>query len=215
MTPQEIETAARNKYNSVGASFWSSSEIFNLIYAACCELVRDCGIVIERVYTTTTVAGTQEYDFPTNAISIKRITYNGKKLMPYTMRDDDTITLSNQAAVDQSEPQYYFVWNQTISLRPLPDDAKTLKVYTINEPQTITSNSTLEVPTWTHFMLVDYVVSEMAAKDMNFQTAQWYRGMWDNHKAQISKKLRLLKTGDAFKTVQAEEAHPITTLGPQ
>jgi len=215
MTPIEIETSARNQYNAVGDPNWSSTEIYNLIYAACLEMARDCNLVIERVYTTSTVVGTQEYAFPTNALSIKRVTYNGKKLMPYTFRDDDTITLTNEASTDQGEPTYYYSWNSSIFLRPLPDTVRTLKIYTINEPQAVVSTSTLEVPTFTHMNIVDFVVSQMASKDLNFNTANYYRGLWDAHKVAIARKLKLMKVGDAFRTVQSEESHPLTTLGPQ
>lgn len=215
MTPDEIETAARNQYNASGDTNWSSSEIYNLIWAACIELTRDCGLVIERVYSTTTVAGTQDYSFPTQTLSIKRVTYDGKKLAPYTMRDDDSITLTNQATTDTGEPTYYYEWDRTISLRPIPDDAKTLKIYSINYPQAITTTSTLEVPVFTHMMLVDYVVSRMAAKDMNFETAGFHSNLWENHKALLTRKIRSMKRGDAFSVVQAEEMHPITGLGNQ
>lgn len=215
MTPGELETAARNQYNAVGDTNWSSTEIYNLVYAACLELVRDCGFIIERVYTTTTVASTQDYAMPTQTLSVKRVTYDGKKLAPYTMRDDDSITLSNQATTDTGEPDYYYQWNDTLSLRPIPQEAKTLKVYTINYPQTITSTSTLEVPEFTHMMIVDYIVSRMAAKDMNFDTASFHSGLWETHKQMLTRKLRQMKRGDAFAVVQAEELHPITGLGNQ
>lgn len=215
MTPQQIETAARNQYNAVGDSNWSSSEIFTLIYAACLELTRDCGFVIEREYSTTTVSGTQEYEFPTNALSIKRVTYNGKKLAPITFRDDDTVTMQNQLTTDTGEPQYYTQWDSSIALRPIPDSAATLRIYTINEPQEITLTSTIEVPTFTHMSIVNYVVSQMAAKDMNFQTAQYYRQIWADDKEMIKRKLKLMKRGDAFAVVQAEELHAITDLGNQ
>jgi hypothetical protein len=179
------------------------------------ELVRDCGIVIERIYTTSTVIGTQEYAFPTNALSIKRVTYNGKKLAPYSLREDDIITLSNEANADQGEPTYYYTWNNSIYLRPIPVAVQSLKVYSINQPQAIETTSTLEVPVYTHMNIVDYIVSQMAAKDMNFETAQYYRQLWDGHKMQIQKKMRLMKQGDAFGVVKVEELIPITTLGNQ
>lgn len=215
MTPTQIEEAARNRYNAVGDTNWSSAELQFLMYGACLEMVRDCGLVIERVFTTSTVAGTQDYDYPSYVLSVKRVTYDGLKLAPYTHRDDDSITLSNQAATDQGSPQYYTLWNNVISLRPLPDSVKVLKIYSVNEPQPIVTASTLEVPTFTHMNIVDYVVAQMAAKDLNFQMAQFYMNMWEGHKIAITKKLRLMKVSDAFKVVQAEEIHPITTLGNQ
>ena len=38
MTPGEIETAAREQYNAVNDTFWSSAEIMNLIFQATSEM---------------------------------------------------------------------------------------------------------------------------------------------------------------------------------
>lgn len=205
MTPTEIETAARNRYNSVGDSFFSQNEILDLMWDACLDMTRECNL-IERVYTTSTVASQQEYSYPTSTISIKRITYDGKKLKPITMREDDAITGLNQSTTSEGTPQYYFVWNETIYLRPIPSSVATLKIFTYNEPSEITTTSTLEIPTQFHMDLVDYIVSEMAAKDSNLDIAKWYAEKWEKSKLDIKKWQRKRLRGDSFATVQDEEA---------
>jgi len=217
MTPAEIELASRQLYNAVGDPNWSSAEIMPLIYKATLELFTECGFTIENIYQTTSTASTGEYALPSNAGQVKRITYDGKKLFPITMRDDDTLTLQNQATTDTGEPEYYYIFNDTIFLRPIPDTSSVaIKIFTFAEPQAVTASSTLEVPTWTHNAIVDFVVSEMAAKDQNFQMAQYYQNKFQNvHIPRIKKRLKLIKRGDSFNIVQSEELHPYGTVGGQ
>jgi hypothetical protein len=205
MTVTEILTAARNRYNAVSDSFWSDDELIGLLYMACLDIARETKCV-ERVYSTSTVASQQEYDFPTATISIKRIQYNGKKLKQVTMREDDTITGLDQSTTDTGTPQYYFIWNETIYLRPLPDGIGTLKIWTYNEPQALTISSTLEVPTQFHYDLVDYMVSEMAAKDLNFTAAQFYQSKWEKAKMAAKRWQAKKARGDNYGTVTDEES---------
>lgn len=204
MTPTQIETAARNRYNAISDSFWSQDEILNLLYGACLDLSREC-LLIERSYTTSTVASQQEYAYPTSAIAIKRVSYDGKKLKPITMREDDSITGLNQSTTATATPQYYFIWNQTISLRPIPSSVGTLKIYTYNEPSAITITSTLEIPTQFHMDLVDYIVGEMAAKDLNFTAAQYYQAKWEKAKIAAKRWAKRKNRGDSFNVVQDED----------
>lgn len=196
MTPTELVTAIRNRYNAVGDTFWSDSEILDLVWGACTEMAREAQ-VIERVYTTTTVAGTQQYAFPTNTIAIKRVTYNGQKLQPISFREDDQLTGLNQSLTTQSTPQYYFVFNEVLYLRPLPDSAVTLEIYSFNAPQEITTTSTLEIPTQYHIDCIDYALSVMHAKEKNFEGAQYYRGEWEKKLARIKNWQRQRLRSDA------------------
>lgn len=51
MTPTQILTSARNKYNAVGDSFWSDDELLGILYDACVEMTDDADM-IERTYST-------------------------------------------------------------------------------------------------------------------------------------------------------------------
>ena len=212
MTITELTTAIRRKYNAVSDSFFADDEIVFLIWEACLDLARESEC-IERVYSSSTVASQQEYDYPTSAMGIKRIQYAGKKLKLITMRDDDSITGLNQSTTETGTPQYYFIFNEVIYLRPLPSAVGTLKIWTFNEPQQLTTTSTLEIPTQFHMDLSNYVVSEMAAKDLNFTTAQYYFGKWEKTKLAAKRWQQKKRRADSFASVQDEEASIETYLG--
>lgn len=212
MTPSDIEEAARRRYNSVGDSFWSQDEIFQLIYDACLELALETKC-IERTFTSTSVSGTQEYAYPTNVIGIKRVTYDNKKLKPINFREDDAITGLNQAVSTTGSPSYYFFWDYVMSFRPIPDDAKTIKVWAYVQPSVITSTSTLEVPTEFHMKLVNYVLGTMAAKDTNWDAADRYMQMWTKTKVDVLKWVAMRKRLDSFANVIDEEQSVGSYLG--
>lgn len=213
MTPAQIETSARRRYNSESSTFWSQDEVFKTIWEAECILARE-GLVIESTSTTTTVAGTQSYAFPTDASAMKRITYNGNKLKPINMREDDALTLNNQATTAQGTPTYYFEWNRTVYLRPIPDSALTLKYWFYAEPTLLTTASTtLDVPSDFHQYLIDYVCSIMAAKDENLRMASWYEAKWLDGVMKAKSWSRRRRSTDQFGNVQDEAALAETILG--
>lgn len=212
MTPGNITEYARQQYNSVNDNFFSDAELYRHIWAAQKELAREAK-VIERVYTTTTVAGTQSYAFPTSTIAIKRVTYNGSKLQPITMREDDSYTLNNQAVTTQGQSQYYYTFDSVIYLRPLPDSAYTLQIFSYNMPQEVTNSSTLEVPDIFHLGMVDYLLWRMAAKDQNYQAAEHWKGQWQQEVAAAKAWSRKRQRADGFAAVQDEDTLPRTQLG--
>jgi hypothetical protein len=207
MTLTELITMCRQRHNSVGDTFWSDDEIRGLIYAGCNEMAREAK-VIEGVYTTSTVVGQQEYSYPTQTISIKRVTYAGAKLQPITFREDDQITGLNAGVTSQGTPQYYAVWNDTIYLRPLPAAVGTLKIFSYNEPQALTSVSTLEIPSQYHADIVSYVLFCMHAKEKNFDGATYWRDEWDERLLRIKVHQRKRLRGDSFTNV-----NDIDTMG--
>lgn len=205
MTVTEIVTAARNAYNAVGDNFWSDPELYALLYDACLDMQRECQL-IQSTLTTSTVASQQEYDFPTNTIAIKRITYEGQKLGHITMREDDMITGLNSSTTATGTPAYYFTWNEVIYLRPIPDSIGTLKIFSVNEPSAITSTSTIEIPTQFHMDLVKYMVMNIALKDQNANIADRYEKRWEQAKMNAKKWARKQAVADSFRRVQDEEA---------
>lgn len=204
MTSLEIETAARQQYNAVGDTNWSTSEIMTLIYAACLDMARK-SFVIEDVFSSSTLASQQEYTYPTNTISIKRVTYEGAKLEKISFREDDYLTGQNQATTSTGTPTHYAEFNNTIYLRPTPSAVGTLKVFAYVEPQAVTSASTLEIPTLFHMDLVDYVLGRMYAKDKDFNSAQYFQSLWDKHIVDAAKYVRKKNKGDSFAAVQDDE----------
>ena len=204
MTPSEIITAARRQYNAVSDSFWTDAEILDQIYFACMKLALK-GNLIEQSYTTTTVASTQEYAYPTNAYAIKRITYDGAPLTPIDFSEDDSMTLNNQASTATGTSCYYYIWNKVIALRPIPDAAETLKIFTYNRPQRVTLTSTLELDEQWHDYIQAYINREMTGKEKAFMglydryDTQWKEGLKEAMKYAIKKK-----STNAFGVVKVE-----------
>jgi hypothetical protein len=205
MTVAEIEESARSQFNGIGDSFFSTTDFFPAIYQASLQLAREA-LVIEETYETTTVADTQEYSFPTNTISLKRVTYDGVKLTPITMREDDELTVTDASANSTGTPAYYSIWNDTISLRPIPAAAGTLKIYSYNEPGAVTAASILDVPTLFHMDIVDFVLSKMYAKDKDFQAATYHMDLWKEHVLAAKRWAKKRLRGDAMAHVHAEGA---------
>lgn len=212
MTPSQLEQAARERYNAVGETFWSQSEILTLIYGASLELATETKC-IEETYTTTTVADTQEYDFPTNTISLKYVTYNGIPIDPIDLDQANSITLNTTTSNTTGSPLGYSVWGRTISFWPTPDDAKTVKLYTYDEPQVIVITSTLQVPSTFHIRMLNYINAHMAFKDSNFTMYDKLIALWEKDKLYVKQWVAKRKRGHRFAAVKDEESMPFSYSG--
>lgn len=212
MTPTEVLTAARDLYNGTGDTFFTDVQMYNWLWQACHVLAKKAWL-IERTFTASTVAGTQDYSYPTNTIAIKRITVDGKKIKNINHRQDDSITLSNSTSATQGYPIYYTDFNYTISMRPIPDSVYTIQIYSYNDAQTIGATSVLEIPTLFHFDTVDYLLLRMFGKDKDLANMSFYGAEWESHvKDAIAYKARRKRT-DSFASVQSEDNLPVTILG--
>lgn len=212
MSPTDIEQAAREQYNAVGDTFFSQSAVMTLIYRACRELAERAK-VIERTYTASSVASQRTYAYPTNTIAIKRIEYDSVKIDPIDFREDDAINMSTSTTTVTGTPRFYAIWNYTLYLRPVPDAVKTITIYSFGLPQTITSTSTLEIPSLFHDGVVDFVVGKMAAKDQNFKAADYYLSLWEKRVLEAIRWQKQRARTDSFTTVKDEDSLAATAMG--
>lgn len=211
MTPTELEEYARQQYNAVGDTFYSQSELLRHIYAAQTELATESKC-IRRIYTAATVANTQEYDRPTNSNSIKRVTYDGVKLAPITMVEDDALKFGSTSTITGT-PAYYYEWGDSIFLEPTPAAVGTLKIFSYDLPQTVTATSTLDVPERYHHGISIYLLWQMAFKDKNFQIADRYESRWKAFVMKAVADERKRQRGDSFVGVQDNETLNETVIG--
>lgn len=213
MDIQDLLTYAKQQYNAVGDDFFPDAQLYKHVEQAQLELAT-AGLLIEDTLSTTTVAGQQEYSFPATCIAVRRVTYDGQKLMPIDLRDADTVTVFTSGGVAATgTPQYYSVWEKTFALWPTPDAAEELKVWAYCEPQSVDSTSTLAVPSEFHIRIADYLLEKMAAKDKNFQAATYYAGEWAKTLAKARSWARKRRTGDALVFVRDEEKQYQTLIG--
>lgn len=214
MTPQQVEEAARRRYNGESDTFFSQDEVFKVIYEAELELAT-AGLVIEAKDTSTsTVAGTRAYAFPSNFIALKRVEYNGIKLELSDFRDDDRLTVQNSTTTQQGTPSYYQIFAKQIYLRPIPDAVQTLTVYGYKEPTMLTTASTtLSTPTEFHMDLVDFVTMILCAKDKDYEGVALYQQRWSDAKKRARQWMRRRMRADGFNSVKNEESYTTTFLG--
>lgn len=193
MTPTDLETYIRQRYNAVGDNFFPQAEIFNFLWKAQMELAVEFD-VIKRVYTTVTVASQRAYDWPTNAIKLIRMTYDGEKLEPNDFSDDDTYTGSDENETVTGRPYWYQQFGTSFYLRPVPGTAEagmTIKLYTSDMPSVPVSAGTLDVPAQYHVFLADYALHAMCSQDQNANMADRYLSYWQESKKlvqQLEKK---------------------------
>jgi hypothetical protein len=178
MTPDAIITQARQRYNAVGDSFFGDTELYNLIWQAEQDLALRT-FCLQDTQSTTTVASQHEYARPTNAISVKRVTYNGRSLAPIDFQTDDALTDYDAASSNTGEPMYYYEWESSIFLRPTPNAAQTLKVWFYARPQSVTTGTTLELAEEYHLMLCDYILQHMFGKDGKNDMATYHMNQWE------------------------------------
>lgn len=213
MTPNELQTFCRQAYNAVGDTFYSDEELYGYMYWAQMQLAKEARC-IRNIYTTTTTADTQEYAKPTNCWSIRRITYDGIKLSKVTMKEDDTLTITNSSTAATGTPAYYFEWARSIFLRPIPSSSSgTLKIWSYDVPQTVSSDSSLDVPAEYHHDLTWWVLKMMAIKDKNPEMAASYDAHWKDAKREVIRSERIKIRGDAFYGVNDEDTMQQTVIG--
>jgi hypothetical protein len=212
MTPGQIEVAARRLMNAESSQFWSSAEIIeDYLYMTILDLVNG-GYHIENRYTQTTVASQEEYTKPSRAIAIKRVIYDGKKLKPISMREIDSMVIdTNTTTTGTSE--FYWEFDDVIGLYRVPDSAKTLEMWTYDEPSRPSSTSTLEIRSNYHHHLIIGVVYYMCLKELGHPNTLLYERKWEQSKFKIIGEEKKRKQRDGMRVVLREEDVPNTIIG--
>ena len=191
LSVSDIQTRARERYNAVGDDFYSDQMLRDLIYDGQAILAKE-GWVIEKTFTTPSVADTREYAYPTTTLSIKEIRYDNVKIGKTKLKDDPKTDTSDPTGT----PRTYGLWDDTIILFPTPDTSSdTIQIRAYTHPVDITSNtSDIEVPEEYKEDLIAYLLMWMAAKDQNAPLADRYQVQWDaavfRAKKQRKKRLR-------------------------
>jgi hypothetical protein len=198
LTPAEIETQVRARYNASGDPHFTSAEIRNCIWQAEMELALEA-FVIESTTTTASVANTQTIAYPTNCIAVRRLEYDGKKIRVSSLEADPKTSTTQVYGT----PGEYAIWNDTIYLYPTPDAVKTVKIFHYNQPTEVTTSSTtMSVPVRYHTDIIDYCLSIMYAKDQNTQMATYHRNQWESNVSKIKRNRKKEKSSDGFAVVK-------------
>ena len=186
----DVMTRARRRYNAVGDDFFSDEMLRDLILDAQTILAKE-GWVIEKTFTTPSVAGTREYSYPSTTLSIREIRYDNIKISKEKLREDPKTSSTDPSG----KPSKYALWNDTIIFYPTPSVSdETIQIRVYSYPADITSNvSDIEVPEEYKEDLVNYVLMWMALKDQNTVLSDRYEKLWNEavYRAKKQRKKRL------------------------
>lgn len=208
MTPTQLLTMARRRYNAVGDNYFSDDELLDAIYEAEMQLALETEC-IEKRFDTVSVASQREYALPTANIRIDRITYDGQRLDIQDFIEDDMETGNDEATTSTGTPSFYSIFNDTLFLRPAPSESgKTIQVYSIDEPSIPLITSTLDVPSRFHPYMIDYLLMAMFGKDQNHQMAVYHRDRWDKNVIDAKRWQMKRFVGERYPVVKDEENAP-------
>jgi len=181
MTPAQAKAHVRNQVDEQTAKFWSDAEIWSYLWDAETQLVDKANVFTGNDSSTTTVASTQDYSVPSDLIRIDSLSWNKVKLKAVTLDVYESLSSPNYGGtLATGDPVYYYLFNNTVSLYPVPDSAQTLKYWYTKEPTELTDSSTaFSVRTQYHNSLVNFAIYKCLMKDMD-PRADTYLQMWLN-----------------------------------
>lgn len=206
MTPTELETYVRQRYNAVSDNFFSQSEIFSYFWAGEMELVQETFCIQATDTSITSTAGTRAYSLPTNTLGIARAEFDGERIFPNQFIDDDVLTGNRPDEGATGTPENYQVFGDSIYLRPVPSTSSlTLKLYLYKLPTDPNSSGTLDVPSRYHLALADYALYCILTKDKNPGMAAAHLTLWQNHKRLAMQTEKLRRGSDSFQVVKDYE----------
>jgi hypothetical protein len=196
----DLLTICRQTYNSAeGDTFFSDAWMRAQVFSAECELAI-AGWVIENSLYTTSVSGTRTLAYPDNVLGIKELKYDYKGLRKVRIDEDPKSSVTDVTGL----PGSYGVWDKEIFLFPTPDvtgDRIEIRVYSL--PQQLTSSvSPLNVPAEYQIQIKDYVLAQMAYKDLNMQLGQVYQSKWEQSVERSRAQKRKAERADKYAKVK-------------
>lgn len=214
MTLDQFVNLVRNQHNAATDTNWSDAEIYSLITSRANEVLSIIGLIEATDTSTTTVAGTQAYAFPSNFITIKALLYNGELLTPISFKDWETDKAAGTTPTGKSNK--FVVWNNQVLLVPTPDNAYTLTFYGEKEHPFIDNSTqiTIDIPSVLHGRLANAVIADMAAKDLKWDMMRIYEDKWLNQDMPAFFRYAFLhKRRGKFRTVTDADTSVITDNG--
>jgi hypothetical protein len=214
MTLDQILLACQEQHNAVGDSNWGTQEIYTLITKRCNRVLSIIGL-IEAYATDTSVASTQAYDFPANAVNIQEVQYKYDRLKLITMRQWDLYR--SDSGTPEGTPDKWVKWNKQIHMIPTPaTGGDTIRIYYQKWHPYIdgSTQATVDIPEELHDAIIDGVIGDMFVKDLNAQMAKFFEDKWENiHVPRMYKWKQARDRSAGFATVADADTMDMTELG--
>lgn len=152
--------------------------------------------------TFNTVDSTASYALSTIAADLQQLTSlritspdnNERWLQPMTAEDFDRF-IADPASESEGSPEKYYLWDNTVYLYPIPDDAYTIAVRYIKTPTTVESGDQPDIPEeYQEILTLGTLYRAMQIND-NFDQALVIKNQFDTQVIDMIRRLRVQPTG--------------------
>lgn len=178
MLTSEIQSRVKNIFGDNSGAQIDSPMILDWINDGQTDICRKAEC-LEGIYTTSVVAGTDVYPYPTDFIKEQRLLVNGIKLSRLTLPSIDVLFPDRGADSYTGSSLYYFHHNRSFNLYPKPGSNITngLVVWYIRNATPVAVEP--EIPSVFHEDLVRYCLMRAWELDENFGQAQVAKQEYD------------------------------------
>jgi hypothetical protein len=208
MNPATVYTQIRAQCNETADSsgLWSDSEILRHMSVGE-TIISQTVPCCQDTSSFAAINGTREYNLGSTVGPIFRLTYDSVRLQRIDINDLEDVEGSAYGGIDSSgSPEYYYQYNSTIGMSPIPDGTKTIQMWFQAIPAEIDSSTATAwtIPDRYGSYITSYALWQMFVKDQQLaETAVAYKAEWqdgiDRIRADWNKTAQL----DNYSTVRA------------
>lgn len=179
LTLAQFVDVVRNRHNASSDSNWSDAEIYALITNRVNEALGYTGL-IEATTTAVSVASTQAYNYPTGCQVIINVDYEEQKLRRIDFSEWDNYR-ARDTGTPTGTPTSFYVFNNQVYLIPIPATSnETIRYWYMKDHVFIdgSTQTTIDIASQLIPHIINGVLSDMYAKDLNEGMCRFYEQMW-------------------------------------
>jgi hypothetical protein len=203
-TGQDIIREARREVIETVGTFWSDSEILDLVNRAEADFFNKTRFT-DSFSTMSTVAGQRAYTLPNNWVSSRAIfvqtndTPAGwRRVKPTNLEkvSQEQPNFLSDETERQGMPNQYWIWNKQMYLSPTPDATYTVAMFHKGKPvKLIAASQSLNVDDSLFEGILAFVLWKMWKKENELDRAQAARADYEQYVAEGRKWVKK-QTGD-------------------
>jgi len=181
MIVSDIQTRVKRQFGDESGVQLTDDDIIRYINDGVRQMVATNESLLQKVGTTSAVAGQQDYTLPVDCLILQSISYKSSTEVSYLKLKYLSLTEFNEyidgwdgTAYGNGTPTVYMVFGNTVSLFPKPElsAADAIKLYYNRTPADVTlPGDTPDIPVLYHEVLVKYCLSQAYEMDEDFEAS--------------------------------------------
>jgi len=173
-TVQEVLQSVTRQFGDESGVQLETADIIRWINDAADEINRR-NKVLKATSTTVSVAGQQDYTFPSDRIlQIESLHYAGSRLpnMPFAQAEEEIINTASQIN-DQGVPYLWYEWGGKFSFWPKPATVENITLYFTQRPvPVVATTDVIPLPDKYFQAIVQYVLQQAYEMDEDWNASQ-------------------------------------------